>query len=71
MSWRPCWRLGPRSAEESVAQPGAQRPHVVDLTVTSDHLPGLLRPGAAGGAGAVLGTVGPRPGRVGVVGRVA
>ena len=52
----------PCPAEESVAQPGAQSAHVVDLAVAE--LPGSLRPGAAGGAGAVLGTVGPRPPRV-------
>ena len=61
----------PCPAEESVAQPGAEGPHVVDLAVAPRHLPRLLRPGAAGGAGAVLGTVGARPGCVAVVRRVA
>ena len=65
MSWRPGWRLSPGPGEESVAQPGAEGPHVVDLALAQ--LPGLLRPGAAGGAGAVLGTVGPGPSRVGLV----
>ena len=69
MSWRPGWRLSPGPGEQSVAQPGAEGPHVVDLALAQ--LPGLLRPGAAGGAGAVLGTVGPRPGCVAVVRRVA
>ena len=66
---RPGWRLSPSSTEESVAQPGPESPHVVDLAVGG--LPGLVRPGAAGGAGAVLGTVGPRPPCGRVVGRVA
>ena len=65
MAGRPGWRLSPRPAEESVAQPRPEGPHVVDLALP--HLPGLLRPGAAGGAGAVLGTVGPGPPRVALV----
>ena len=69
MAGRPGWRLSPGPAEEGVAQPRPEGPHVVDLTLAQ--LPGLLRPGAAGGAGAVLGTVGPRPGCVAVVRRVA
>ena len=65
---RPCRGLA-SPGEESVAQPGAEGAHVVDVAVP--RLPAGL-PAAAGRAAAVLGAVGARPGGVvgGVAGRV-
>ena len=58
----PGWRLRPRPAQQSVAQPGAQGAHIVHVVSVVTCRPlvtGVRDTCAAPRAAAVLGTVGP------------